>query len=204
MPSRVLTFLLAAFVLPGAAAGQVLTGTITGRALDASGSVLPGVDVTIASPSMIGGPRSAVTDEQGVYRFTQLPSGDYQVTFKLAGFKTLTVTGVRVDVGATMTLNGTRQIDAVSESVTVVSDAPVIDLQSTQVGVNWDEKQLEERPYGAFTRMLTVPQGIDAESIRADFADGVLTLHVPKPETAKPKKIAIGHGAERKAIGTSS
>jgi hypothetical protein len=55
---------------------------------------------------------------------------------------------VRVDVGSTMTINGTMQIDAVSEAVTVVSDAPVIDLQSTTVGVNWDEKQMDELPYG--------------------------------------------------------
>src|SRR5688500_3913871 len=48
---------------------QALTGTITGRALDSSGGVLPGVDVSISSPAMIGGARTAVTDDQGVYRF---------------------------------------------------------------------------------------------------------------------------------------
>jgi hypothetical protein len=146
--------LLFALALAPPAYAQALTGTITGRAVDSSGGILPGVDVSITSPSMIGGARSAVTDEQGVYRFTQLASGEYQVSFKLAGFKTLNVTGVRVDVGATMTINGTMQIDAVSEAVTVVSDAPVIDLQSTNVGVNWDEKQLDELPYGRGIRGL--------------------------------------------------
>jgi hypothetical protein len=136
------------------AAGQALTGTITGRALDSSGGVLPGVEVSISSPSMIGGARTAFTDDQGVYRFTQLPSGEYTVSFKLSGFKQLNLTGVRVDVGATMTINGTLQIDALSESVTVVSDTPVIDLQSTTVGVNWDEKQMEDLPYGRGIRGL--------------------------------------------------
>ena len=60
---------------------QSLTGTITGRALDSSGGALPGVDVSITSPSMIGGARSAVSDAQGVYRFTQLASGEYRVSF---------------------------------------------------------------------------------------------------------------------------
>jgi hypothetical protein len=140
------------FSLP--AFGQGLTGTITGRALDSSGGVLPGVEVSVASPSMIGGARSAVTDDQGVYRFTQLAPGEYQVSFKLSGFKTLNITNVRVDVGSTMTINGQMNIDAVSESVTVISDAPVIDLQSTQVGVNWDEKQMEDLPYGRGIRGL--------------------------------------------------
>jgi hypothetical protein len=149
----ILALLLVLAPTPPASA-QSLTGTITGRAVDSSGAVLPGVDVSITSPSMIGGPRSAVTDEQGVYRFTQLPSGEYQVSFKLPGFKTMNITGVRVDVGATMTINGTLVIDAVSESVTVVSDAPVIDLQATTVGVNWDEKQMEDLPYGRGIRGL--------------------------------------------------
>ena len=61
---------------------------------------------------------------------------------------------VRVDVGATMTINGAMEIDAVSEAVTVVSDAPVIDLQATTVGVNWDEKQMEDLPYGRGIRGL--------------------------------------------------
>jgi hypothetical protein len=147
--SRILLGALAlALTLAPSALAQTLTGTITGRALDTSGGVLPGVEVSISSPSMIGGARSAVTDEQGVYRFTQLPSGEYQVSFRLSGFKTLNVTGVRVDVGSTMTINGPLGIDTVSETVTVVSDAPVIDLQSTTVGVNWDDKQMDDLPYG--------------------------------------------------------
>ena len=158
MPHSGLAFLLTAVLFAtssgSAAVAQSLTGAITGRAVDSSGAVLPGVSVTIASPSMIGGTRTAVTDEQGVYRFTQLPSGEYTVSFALPGFKTLNVTGVRVDVGATMTINGNLLIDAVSESVTVVSDAPVIDLESTTVGVNWDEKQMEDLPYGRGIRGL--------------------------------------------------
>ena len=46
------------------------------------------------------------------------------------------------------------QIDALSEEVTVISDTPVIDLQSTSVGVNWDEKQMDDLPYGRGIRGL--------------------------------------------------
>ena len=136
------------------AAAQTTTGTITGRAVDASGGVLPGVEVSIISPAMIGGPRTSFTDEQGVYRFTQLPAGEYRVSFRLSGFKILNIEAVRVDSGATMTINGSMAIDALAEEVTVVSDTPVIDLQSTSVGVNWDEKQMEDLPYGRGVRGL--------------------------------------------------
>ena len=143
-----------ALVCAAPAFSQTVTGTITGRALDSSSGVLPGVEVTIASPAMIGGPRTSFTDEQGVYRFTQLAAGEYRVSFKLSGFKTLNIDGVRVDTGATMTINGPLSIDALSEEVTVISDTPVIDLQSTSVGVNWDEKQMDDLPYGRGVRGL--------------------------------------------------
>lgn len=149
-----LAILLLAAATAAPAFAQALTGTITGRALDSSGGVLPGVEVAISSPAMIGGARTGFTDAQGVYRYTQLPSGEYRVSFKLSGFKTLNVEAIRVDVGATMTINGTMQIDALSEEVTVISDTPVIDLQATTVGVNWDEKQFEDLPYGRGIRGL--------------------------------------------------
>ncbi len=150
--------LLAAFLAPllstTLVAAQAITGTITGRALDASGGILPGVEVSVSSPAMIGGARTTFTDAQGAYRLTQLPSGDYRVSFKLSGFRTLNIDAVTVGVGSTMTINGTMQIDSVAEEVTVISDTPVIDLQATTVGVNWDEKQMDDLPYGRGIRGL--------------------------------------------------
>src|SRR5690242_8685215 len=78
---------------------QVQTGAITGRATDGSGALIPGVEVSITSPAMIGGARTAPTDELGVYRFTLLPPGTYRVSFSLPGFKTLNIEGVNVPAG---------------------------------------------------------------------------------------------------------
>ncbi|MGH9199860.1 MAG: carboxypeptidase regulatory-like domain-containing protein, partial [Vicinamibacterales bacterium] len=136
------------------AAAQSTTGTITGRALDSSGGVLPGVDVAIASPAMIGGARHAVTDSLGTYRFTQVPPGTYSVTFFLTSFKTLTIEGVVVNAGASMTLNGPMQLDALAEAITVTSSTPTIDLQATTIGVNWSDNQMENLPYGRGIRGL--------------------------------------------------
>src|SRR5688572_31890320 len=58
---------------------QQQTGSISGRAEDGSGAALPGVTVSITSDNLIGGARSAVTDGQGVYRFTLLPGGKFTV-----------------------------------------------------------------------------------------------------------------------------
>ena len=48
-----------------------------------------------------------------------------------------------------------------------------------------------ERAFGAFSRSLTLPQGIDPEAVTAGFENGVLEVRVPKPEQRKPRKIAI-------------
>src|ERR1051326_1219875 len=96
-----------------------LTGTIVGRAQDVSGAVVPGVEVTITSPAMIGGSRTAATDEQGVYRFELLAVGTYRVSFALPGFKTLNQDGIDVTAGMTRTINGTMEVASGSEEVTV-------------------------------------------------------------------------------------
>ena len=87
---------LAALAWAPSALAQTQTGTITGRAVDASGGALPGVTVSITSPNLIGGARTTVTDEQGTYRFTLLPGGVYVVKFELPGFTTLNIEGVNL------------------------------------------------------------------------------------------------------------
>jgi HSP20 family protein len=49
-----------------------------------------------------------------------------------------------------------------------------------------------ERAFGRFERSLTLPKGVDPEAVEAAFAHGVLEVRIPKPEEAKPRKIAIG------------
>jgi HSP20 family protein len=50
---------------------------------------------------------------------------------------------------------------------------------------------LRERRYGSFARSLTLPTSIDADKINANYEAGVLSLHLPKVEEAKPKRIAV-------------
>ena len=54
-----------------------------------------------------------------------------------------------------------------------------------------------ERTYGTFTRSFSLPEGVDAEHVRAELKDGVLSLVVPKKPEVQPKKIQIGSGEQR-------
>ena len=54
-----------------------------------------------------------------------------------------------------------------------------------------DEYLLRELPSGSFTRTLRLPAAIEAESVEAKIADGILTLKLPKAESARPKRIQV-------------
>ena len=54
-----------------------------------------------------------------------------------------------------------------------------------------DEYLLRELPNGSFRRSLRMPTEIDSEKVEAKITDGVLTLRLPKAESARPKKIKI-------------
>jgi len=63
-----------------------------------------------------------------------------------------------------------------------------------------------ERAFGRFSRSLTLPEGIDPDSVKASFEHGVLEVRVPKPEAKKPRKVAIsvGGGAPKTIEGSET
>jgi HSP20 family protein len=64
--------------------------------------------------------------------------------------------------------------------------------RETEHEENVDGYHRVERASGSFSRSLTLPQGISADAISADFDNGVLEVRIPKPEERKPHKVAIG------------
>src|SRR5262245_14233440 len=121
---------LAAAALVGAlaspAAAQEFRGRINGAVTDASGAVLPGGTVTATSPAVIQ-PQVSVTSEDGTFRLIALPAGTYELSFELAGFKTLKREGIRVVIGQTLTVNGELAVATLEETVTVSGESPVVD-----------------------------------------------------------------------------
>jgi HSP20 family protein len=84
-----------------------------------------------------------------------------------------------------------------SEDVTIEVNDQVLTVSGSRVPVESGEAQVAERPYGAFARTLTLPKGVESDAIAAGYADGVLSLHIPKPAQVKPKRIAIGSGGHK-------
>ena len=127
------------------AAAQELRGNIVGVATDSSGAVVPGVAVTVAGPGLVQS-RTVVTAGNGRYRFPSLPPGGYSVTFELASFQTVRHEGIQVTLRRTLTVNATLAPGGVTEEVTVVAEAPVVDVQSTAIGTSFDKETLATVP----------------------------------------------------------
>ena len=103
--------------------------SISGVVRDTSGAVLPGVTVETSSPVLIEKVRTVATDGSGIYRVIELPPGEYTVTFVLTGFATVKREGIEIAGTQTATVNIDMRVGAVTESVTVSGEAPLVDVQ---------------------------------------------------------------------------
>ena len=132
-------FLVLACFGSASAQGQQ-TGVISGQAQSADGLAFPGVTVTVKSPALQG-VRTATTDANGGYIFKALPPGSYTVTFEVAGMQKVEKK-VALELGRTMSIDGTLQVGSVEEEVTVTAEAPGI-LESTSGGANYKAQEID-------------------------------------------------------------
>jgi hypothetical protein len=127
----------------GAQGTQV--STLSGTVNSTDGAVLPGVTVSLTSPSLQGA-RSTTTDANGSYIFRGLPGGVYKITFTLSGFGTVE-REVEVQLGTQRPLDATLTVASVTESVTVTAVAPSV-LETTTVGANYKADRIDKLATG--------------------------------------------------------
>jgi len=104
---------------------------IAGIVKDASGAILPGVNVEASSPALIEKSRTVVTDGTGQYRIVDLKPGTYTVTFTLSGFSTVRRETIELTGAGVTTINADLRVGAVEETITVSGATPVVDTQTS-------------------------------------------------------------------------
>ena len=147
------TTLICAWALVLATASPILaqgggassTGSISGQVVDGNGDVLPGVSVTATSPAQIGA-LTAITNEEGIYRFPSVPPGEYKLEFALAGFSKFVREGIRVTLGFNSAVNIKLGVATLEETVTVTGESPVVDTSATRLQTNYDQQTLASLP----------------------------------------------------------
>jgi hypothetical protein len=125
--------------------GQSTYGSIQGVVSDASGAAIPGSKVTLTSKST-GETQNQITGDSGLYSFVNLVPGDYQVSAEKAGFKRVTEQSVVVQVQQTTRVDLPLAIGEASETVTVSSQVPLLQPDSSSLGQVVEARNANELP----------------------------------------------------------
>jgi outer membrane receptor protein involved in Fe transport len=132
-------------LIPAVAAGQAADAILTGTVKDTTGGVLPGATVTARNMGT-NEMRTVASNEDGMYRITNLPRGRYEVKAELQGFKTMAQSDVLLTVGDTVRLDFGLEVGALSEVVNVVSQAALVNTEEGRISSLVDEKRVSELP----------------------------------------------------------
>jgi len=135
--------ILAIVLLPLAA--QEFRATITGRVLDASGAVIPGVTVQAINVDT-NEMNAAVSGQAGNYVVPFLRPGTYNLVVEAAGFKKYTREGVVLQVGQTASIDVVLELGAITQEVTVTGKLPMLETSNANRGNVIDQKQVTELP----------------------------------------------------------
>ena len=162
MRARILAALMALVCIASPLAAQETRGSIEGIVKDASGGVLPGVTVEAKSAA---GTSTAVTDASGVFRFPSLAPGTYELMATLQGFKPAKSDVVELTLGQVLKLNLALELGALTESVQITAESPLIDVKNSAAGQNINAAFIDRLPKGRdFTSLVTLAAGANEES----------------------------------------
>ncbi|HWB82593.1 MAG TPA: carboxypeptidase-like regulatory domain-containing protein [Bryobacteraceae bacterium] len=151
---------LAALVAAGLYA-QEFRGTISGGVTDPQGAAIPKATVT-ATEVQTGTKTTATSESTGQYTLSFLPPGLYTITAEAAGFKRAVRQGIRLSAGEHPVIDIRLDVGAVSESVTVDAEAPLVTASNATVGQTVTTKEVEDLPVNgrAPIMLMTLAMGV--------------------------------------------
>lgn len=137
--------LLVALCLSISVQGQAITGEISGVIKDASGGVLPGVDVS-ATNVATNAVYTAVSSDLGSYRVRELPVGTYTLAAELPGFKRFEGTNILVQLNETSRVEIKLDVGEISETIQVEAQVTKVDTNTASLRTVIDQRRVEDLP----------------------------------------------------------
>ena len=166
----------------GALLGQVITGSVTGTVVDATGGIVPGAVATLTSDATRESHRSSVS-ASGTFIFSAVQPGRYTVKVEQAGFKTAEQKGISVAATDHVSLGDIRlQVGTLGETVTVEGQATQIASDTSQVsaGINKDQLLNLTARGREVVSMLRIIPGVtyqaDPDSAGGTFGQGTPSI----------------------------
>ncbi|HVF87384.1 MAG TPA: carboxypeptidase regulatory-like domain-containing protein, partial [Pyrinomonadaceae bacterium] len=177
--ARSTKYILAVFILVAGAAWPAraqTTGSISGTVQDEKAAAIPNATVTARSVET-NTPRTAQTDDEGRYRFENLPVGAYEVTVDASGFAKYVQTGITLASGQPAVVDVTMRAGGVQEVVNVTENASLLNTSTAEVGTRFDERRLSELPLtttrNVYNIALSAPGVSQLQSNQSGFTNGI-------------------------------
>jgi hypothetical protein len=124
---------------------QISSTSLQGTVTDPSGSAISGASVVLSNPESKT-ERNSVTDTTGEFRFLALPPGTYTLSIKAPGFAEHRQTGLQLLVNTPATANVQMKLGSATETVTVQSEAPALNMVDASIGDSFGETQVRQIP----------------------------------------------------------
>ena len=161
-----LVFTVITLTAAGVAFAQEQNGTLFGTVTNEDGASVQGVNVTVASPALIGA-LTINTNERGYYFLPALPVGNYTILFEADSYTSLQRGDIELSAGAQLRVNAVLERGALGEQVISISgDAPLIDVKSSDTGLSISRRVFDALPKGRdFTDIVTIAPGANYENI---------------------------------------
>ena len=140
---------------------QVTTATLVGQLRDSSGAVIPGATV-VATHEGTGVARDAVTDVNGEFVLSALPSGPYTVKIEVTGFRTMENRGIQLGAGQTVRQTFALQVGTFAETVTVAVETPLIETSASVQADSLGSQEVRELPVNRrnLTNLMSLTPGV--------------------------------------------
>jgi hypothetical protein len=145
------------FLFTGIAIAQSDRGTITGSITDPAGAIIPSATIQ-AKNNATSAEYVGASTNTGNYTLAQLPPGVYQITVSKNGFKTFVRQGITIQAAQIVRIDVSLEVGAISETVTVTEDAPLIKTETGELSHNVRTDTLDNLP------ILSIGGGAGANS----------------------------------------
>jgi len=152
----------------GQAYAQVSGATLTGTVKDSSGAVIPNAQVVIMDVAT-GVTRTVSPGGAGLYTAPNLLPGTYEVRITATGFSTAVQKGVILTVGEQQVLDFTMRVGQMSQTVEVTTEAPTVELTSSELGATVNSTTVRELPLNgrSWTDLAVLQPGVIAATTHA-------------------------------------
>src|SRR6202049_4266272 len=152
---------------------QVAGGTLSGTITDASGAVVPSAEVEIKN-SATGITKTVTTSTEGFYTAPNLLPGNYEVAVSAPGFNTAIKNGIVINVGSQPVFNLVLEVGVVVNRVEVSTDAPTVQLTSSEISATVNATTVRELPLNgrSWTDLAALQPGVSTIQNQPSFSSG--------------------------------